>query len=152
MRCDVRDGAAVEAMIDVAEGAFGRLGVFVNNAGMTRDATMRTMTEPDFDDIVAVHLKGACNGTRSAANRMREYGSGAIVNISSWSGKVGFVGQMNDSAAKARHSRADEGRGEGSDVHSRCFSFVGCSEGECGSAKNTARPVAMVNAGHFRAC
>ena len=58
VRCDVRDGAAVEAMIDVAEEAFGPLGVFVNNAGITRDATMRKMTEQQFDDIIAIHLKG----------------------------------------------------------------------------------------------
>ncbi|MGW5075883.1 3-oxoacyl-ACP reductase FabG [Rhodococcus sp. NPDC004095] len=101
VRCDVRDGAAVEAVIDTAESAFGPLGVFVNNAGMTRDATMRKMTEQDFDDIIAVHLKGAWNGTRAASNRMREYGAGAIVNISSLSGKVGLVGQTNYSAAKA---------------------------------------------------
>ncbi|MGW0045141.1 3-oxoacyl-ACP reductase FabG [Rhodococcus sp. NPDC003348] len=101
VRCDVRDGAAVEAVIGTAESAFGPLGVFVNNAGMTRDATMRKMTEQDFDDIIAVHLKGAWNGTRAASNRMREYGAGAIVNISSLSGKVGLVGQTNYSAAKA---------------------------------------------------
>ncbi|MEU4837759.1 3-oxoacyl-ACP reductase FabG [Nocardia testacea] len=101
VRCDVRDGAAVEAVVDTAEEAFGPLGVFVNNAGMTRDATMRKMSEQDFDDIVAVHLKGAWHGTRVAANRMREYGAGSIVNISSLSGKVGLVGQTNYSAAKA---------------------------------------------------
>ncbi|MEU4429333.1 3-oxoacyl-ACP reductase FabG [Nocardia rhamnosiphila] len=101
VRCDVRDGAAVEAVVDTAEAAFGPLGVFVNNAGMTRDATMRRMSEQDFDDIIAVHLKGAWNGTRVAADRMRAHGSGAIVNISSLSGKVGLVGQTNYSAAKA---------------------------------------------------
>lgn len=101
VRCDVRDGAAVSDLVGTAEDTFGPLGVFVNNAGMTRDATMRRMSEEDFDDVVAVHLKGAWNGTRAAANRMREHGSGAIVNISSLSGKVGLVGQTNYSAAKA---------------------------------------------------
>ncbi len=101
VRCDVRDSAAVEAAVDIAEDAFGPLGVFVNNAGMTRDSTMRKMSEQDFDDVIAVHLKGAWNGTRSAANRMREHGGGAIVNISSISGKVGMLGQTTYSAAKA---------------------------------------------------
>ena len=77
------------------------LDVFVNNAGITRDATMRTMTEEDFDLVIQVHLKGTWNGTRLAAARMREQKSGAIVNISSLSGKVGMVGQTNYSAAKA---------------------------------------------------
>ena len=101
VNCDVRDGAAVEHMIDVAEEAFGPLGVFVNNAGITRDATMRKMTEQQFDDIIAIHLKGSWNGTRLAAGRMREHGGGAIVNVSSISGKVGLLGQTNYSAAKA---------------------------------------------------
>ncbi|MBB1025644.1 3-oxoacyl-ACP reductase FabG, partial [Dietzia sp. DQ12-76] len=101
VNCDVRDGAAVEHLIDVAEDAFGPLGVFVNNAGVTRDATMRTMTEQQFDDIIAIHLKGTWNGTRAAAGRMREHGGGSIVNVSSISGKVGLKGQTNYSAAKA---------------------------------------------------
>ena len=100
-RCDVRDGSAVEAVIDAAEDAFGPLGVFVNNAGVTRDATMRKMTEEQFDEIIAIHLKGTWNGTRAAVSRMREHGGGAIVNLSSISGKVGLVGQTNYSAAKA---------------------------------------------------
>ena len=101
VRCDVRDGAAIEAMIDTAEETFGPLEVFVNNAGVTRDATMRKMTEEQFDDIIAIHLKGTWNGTRAAAGRMRAHGGGAIINISSISGKVGLVGQTNYSAAKA---------------------------------------------------
>ncbi|BAH35918.1 3-oxoacyl-ACP reductase FabG [Rhodococcus erythropolis] len=99
--CDVRDSGQVEAMLDLAESAFGPVDVMVNNAGMTRDATMRKMTEQDFDDVIAVHLKGAWNGTRAAAARMRERETGAIVNISSISGKVGMLGQTNYSAAKA---------------------------------------------------
>lgn len=99
--CDVRDSGQVEAMLDVAESAFGPVDVMVNNAGMTRDATMRKMTEQDFDDVIAVHLKGAWNGTRAAAARMRERETGSIVNISSISGKVGMLGQTNYSAAKA---------------------------------------------------
>ena len=101
VRCDVRNGAAIEAMIDTTEAEFGPLGVFVNNAGVTRDATMRKMTEQQFDDIIDIHLKGTWNGTRAAAGRMRGHGGGAIVNISSISGKVGLVGQTNYSAAKA---------------------------------------------------
>lgn len=99
-RCDVRDADQVAALIDTAE-QFGPLGVFVNNAGITRDATMRKMSESDFDDVIAIHLKGTWNGTRTAAARMREHGRGAIINISSLSGKIGLPGQTNYSAAKA---------------------------------------------------
>src|ERR1044072_8201156 len=93
--------ADVDAVIRTALEAFGSLDVMVNNAGITRDATMRTMTEEQFDQVIDVHLKGTWNGTRKAAAVMREQKSGAIVNISSLSGKVGMVGQPNYSAAKA---------------------------------------------------
>jgi 3-oxoacyl-[acyl-carrier protein] reductase len=99
--CDVTDAGQVEALIGAAVDTFGSLDVMVNNAGITRDATMRKMTEEQFDQVVSVHLKGSWNGTRLAANIMREAKSGAIVNISSISGKVGLIGQTNYSAAKA---------------------------------------------------
>jgi 3-oxoacyl-[acyl-carrier protein] reductase len=101
VRCDVTASADVDALLDAAVQRFGGLDVMVNNAGITRDATMRKMTEEQFDQVVAVHLKGTWNGIRKAATIMRENKRGAIVNMSSLSGKVGLVGQTNYSAAKA---------------------------------------------------
>ncbi len=101
VRCDVTNGDEVQALVDAAVTEFESLDVMVNNAGITRDATMRKMTEEQFDQVIAVHLKGTWNGTRKAANIMREKQTGAIINISSISGKVGLVGQTNYSAAKA---------------------------------------------------
>lgn len=101
VRCDVTSSAEVEALVNAAIAEFGSLDVMVNNAGITRDATLRKMTEEQFDQVIAVHLKGTWNGTRAAAAIMREQGRGAIINMSSISGKVGFVGQTNYSAAKA---------------------------------------------------
>ncbi|MFZ2511243.1 MAG: 3-oxoacyl-ACP reductase FabG [Gordonia sp. (in: high G+C Gram-positive bacteria)] len=101
VQCDVTSSSDVDGLIDTAVVAFGSLDVMVNNAGITRDATMRKMTEEEFDLVIDVHLKGAWNGTRAAAAIMREQGSGAIINMSSISGKVGFIGQTNYSAAKA---------------------------------------------------
>jgi 3-oxoacyl-[acyl-carrier protein] reductase len=101
VRCDVTDADEVEALISAAVTEFGGLDIMVNNAGITRDATMRKMTEDQFDQVIAVHLKGTWNGTRKAADVMREQQRGAIVNISSISGKVGLIGQTNYSAAKA---------------------------------------------------
>ncbi|WHU47454.1 3-oxoacyl-ACP reductase FabG [Gordonia sp. L191] len=99
--CDVTRGDDVDALLAAAAEHFGTVDVMVNNAGITRDATMRTMTEEQFDQVINVHLKGTWNGTRKAAAIMRERKSGAIVNLSSLSGKVGMVGQTNYSAAKA---------------------------------------------------
>ncbi|MET8468585.1 3-oxoacyl-ACP reductase FabG [Streptomyces sp. NPDC006422] len=101
VRCDITDAEQVDTLLRAALDAFGSLDIMVNNAGITRDATMRTMTEDQFDQVVDVHLKGTWNGTRKAAAVMREQKRGAIVNISSLSGKVGMVGQTNYSAAKA---------------------------------------------------
>jgi 3-oxoacyl-[acyl-carrier protein] reductase len=101
VRCDVTSGAEVDALVDAAVDRFGGLDIMVNNAGITRDATMRKMTEDQFDQVIAVHLKGTWNGLRTAAAIMRENKRGAIVNMSSISGKVGMVGQTNYSAAKA---------------------------------------------------
>ncbi|GAB33007.1 3-oxoacyl-ACP reductase FabG [Gordonia otitidis] len=101
VRCDVTVSDDVDALLGAAADAFGPVDVMVNNAGITRDATMRNMTEEQFDQVINVHLKGTWNGTRKAAAIMRERKSGAIVNLSSLSGKVGMVGQTNYSAAKA---------------------------------------------------
>ena len=101
VRCDVTSSAEVDALVAAALEEFGGLDVMVNNAGITRDATLRKMTEEQFDQVIAVHLKGTWNGIRAAAAVMREQGRGAIVNMSSISGKVGLVGQTNYSAAKA---------------------------------------------------
>jgi 3-oxoacyl-[acyl-carrier protein] reductase len=101
VRADVTSADDVARLLDVATNAFGSLDVMVNNAGITRDATMRKMTEDEFDQVIDVHLRGCWNGTRLAAGIMRETGGGSIINLSSISGKVGFIGQTNYSAAKA---------------------------------------------------
>jgi 3-oxoacyl-[acyl-carrier protein] reductase len=101
VRCDVTQPDQVEALVQRCVEEFGALDVMVNNAGITRDATMRKMTLDDFNAVVDVHLRGTWLGTRAASLVMRERKRGAIVNISSISGKVGMVGQTNYSAAKA---------------------------------------------------
>jgi len=87
----------VQACLDT----FGRLDLLVNNAGITRDNYLPKMSEDDFDLVLGVSLKGAWLGTRAVGTLMRERKSGAIVNISSLSGKIGNPGQTNYSAAKA---------------------------------------------------
>lgn len=102
IQCDVTKSTDIESMADRAREVFRSLDIWVNNAGITRDATMRKMTESQFDEVIDVHLRGAWLGTRAAAGRMREQGTGgSIINLSSISGKVGMIGQTNYSAAKA---------------------------------------------------
>ena len=101
VRTNVTSADDVAALLAAATDTFGSLDVMVNNAGITRDATMRKMTEQQFDDVIDVHLKGCWIGTRLASGIMRENGGGSIINMSSISGKVGMLGQTNYSAAKA---------------------------------------------------
>ena len=79
---------------------FGRVDFVVNNAGILRDRMFHRMTEQDFDDVVAVHLKGTFNVSRAAAERFRAQGSGSIVNMTSTSGLIGNLGQASYAAAK----------------------------------------------------
>ena len=102
IRADVVDEGEVQAMVDHAVAAHGRLDVLVNNAGITRDKSLGKMTLEMFRQVVDVHLQGTWLGARAAFAVMREQdGGGAIVNMSSVSGKVGNFGQTNYSAAKA---------------------------------------------------
>ncbi|MGO8864025.1 MAG: 3-oxoacyl-ACP reductase FabG [Acidimicrobiales bacterium] len=101
VRCDVTSEADVDAVVARCVADFGALDVMVNNAGVTRDATLRRMTLEEFRTVIDVHLQGAWLGTRAAAFVMREQQSGSIINMSSISGKVGNIGQTNYSTAKA---------------------------------------------------
>lgn len=99
--CDVTDEHEVDALIGGAVEEYGGLDVLVNNAGITRDASLKKMTVEDFDAVITVHLRGTWLGIRAASAVMREAKGGSIVNLSSMSGKVGNPGQTNYSAAKA---------------------------------------------------
>jgi len=99
--CNVGDEAQVRAAVNLCSTEFGSIDIMVNNAGITRDATLRAMTTTQFDEVIATHLRGTWLGVREAGNAMREQRSGAIINLSSISGKVGLIGQTNYSAAKA---------------------------------------------------
>ena len=99
--CDVTSEEQVAAAVTACTDAFGSLDFWVNNAGVTRDKTLRNMSLDDFRQVIDIHLVGGWLGTRAAAAVMREQGRGAMVNISSISGKVGNPGQTNYSAAKA---------------------------------------------------
>lgn len=101
LACNVTEEADVDALVRHAVDELGGLDVFVNNAGITRDASLKKMSVDDFDAVITVHLRGTWLGTRAASAVMREAKSGSIINISSLSGKSGNPGQTNYSAAKA---------------------------------------------------
>lgn len=93
------DRQFVQAMVDRTAEQFGTLDVLVNNAAITRDAILHKMTEDQWDQVIAVNLKGSFNCLQAAAVQMRSQGKGSIINVSSTS-RFGNAGQLNYSAAK----------------------------------------------------
>ncbi|HEY0465096.1 MAG TPA: SDR family NAD(P)-dependent oxidoreductase [Polyangiaceae bacterium] len=89
------------AIIDQALAAFGRVDVLLNNAGILRDKTLLKMSREDWQAVLDVHLSGSFFCTQAAAQKMKEQGSGSIINTTSVSGMLGNFGQANYAAAKA---------------------------------------------------
>ncbi len=79
---------------------FGRVDILINNAGILRDKTFMKMTEEQWDEVIAVHLKGAFCVTQPAVKIMKENRYGRIVFTASSSGMYGNFGQSNYGAAK----------------------------------------------------
>jgi len=105
VRCEavagsVADHAVCEALVARSVETFGGIDCLVNNAGITRDRTLGKMTEEEFDDVIATHLRGTWACAKAASLAMRETG-GSIVNVTSNTGLTGAIGQTNYSAAKA---------------------------------------------------
>ena len=99
--CDVADGAQCEAVIARIEAEAGPIAVLVNNAGITRDSTLRNMTREQWDQVRAVNYDGVYNLTRPALEPMLARGYGRIVNVASVVGQTGAFGQSNYAASKA---------------------------------------------------
>ena len=97
----VATAAGGENIIKTALEAFDRVDILVNTAGILRDRMVFNMSEAEWDEVIAVHLKGHFNLIKPASILMRQRQWGRIVNFSSTSGLVGNSGQANYGAAKA---------------------------------------------------
>jgi 3-oxoacyl-[acyl-carrier protein] reductase len=80
---DVRDAATLRPAVDDALSRFGRIDILINNAGIYPRRAFLDMTEQEWDDMLAVNLKGIFHCTKLVLPRMVERQSGKIVNISS---------------------------------------------------------------------
>jgi 3-oxoacyl-[acyl-carrier protein] reductase len=97
VRCDVSDGAAVQALVK----GVGQVDVLVNNAGAVRDNLLLRMRQEDWDDIIRTDLTSAFHTTKAVMSGMLRKRWGRIVNMTSIVGITGNPGQANYAAAKA---------------------------------------------------
>jgi NAD(P)-dependent dehydrogenase (short-subunit alcohol dehydrogenase family) len=83
IQTDVAEPAQVEAMVERAVGAFGRLDVLVSNAGISQRTDFLEMPVAEWDRIIAVNLRGVFLCGQASARRMAQTGGGAIINLAS---------------------------------------------------------------------
>ena len=100
-QADVADAEQAAELVAATIAELGRLDVLVNNAGVTRDNLLMRMKEEDWDEVLAINLKGAFNCVRAAVRPMLKARGGRIVNITSVVGLLGNAGQANYAASKA---------------------------------------------------
>ena len=98
---DVTNIDDVKALVDGAVKEFGKVDIFVNNAGITRDGLMLRMSEQDWDMVMNINLKGAFNCIKTVARPMMKNKGGSIINMASVVGVMGNAGQANYVASKA---------------------------------------------------
>ncbi len=91
IQADVTNSDQVKGMMQRTAQTFGRLDILVNNAGIIRRGSIETVSEKDWDQVIAVNLKGTFNCCHAAADRMIKQRSGKIVNVSSIAGKTGDI-------------------------------------------------------------
>lgn len=101
VKANISNGLEAKNIIKEAKDAFGRIDVLVNNAGITKDGLLMSMSEEDFMDVININLKGTFNMTSNVIKIMSKQKSGSIINISSVIGISGNAGQSNYAASKA---------------------------------------------------
>jgi 3-oxoacyl-[acyl-carrier protein] reductase len=98
---DVSKAADVEKMFAETVGAFGKIDILINNAGITRDGLLMRMKEEDWDLVLSINLKSAFLCCKEASRPMMKARTGKIINLASVVGLMGNAGQANYSASKA---------------------------------------------------
>jgi acetoacetyl-CoA reductase len=100
-RWDVSDHEACINGVRGVEEALGPIDVLVNNAGITRDTTMKRMDHAKWQEVIDTNLGGCFNMAKAVWDGMIARGYGRIVNIGSINGQAGQYGQVNYAAAKS---------------------------------------------------
>ncbi|MEU1517565.1 3-oxoacyl-ACP reductase family protein [Streptomyces sp. NPDC005811] len=98
---DVSSTQDAESAVERIVRETGRIDVLVNNAGILRDKVLWELSDEDWSTVLAVHLGGTFRMTRAAVPHFRALGYGRVVNVTSFTGLHGNIGQANYAAAKA---------------------------------------------------
>lgn len=98
---DVSRAETAEAAVAAALESSGRVDILINNAGILRDGVVWKMSDEQWDQVLAVHGGGTFRMTRACVPTFREQGYGRIVNVTSYTGLHGNIGQANYAMAKA---------------------------------------------------
>ncbi|MDX1605811.1 MAG: acetoacetyl-CoA reductase [Candidatus Competibacterales bacterium] len=126
---DVGDFEQCQHGLQLIEKDLGPIEVLVNNAGITRDATLHKMTPQQWNEVIQADLTSCYNLCRQVIEGMRSRSFGRIINISSVNGQAGQLGQSNYSAAKAgmigfTKALAKEGASKGITVNAICPGYI----------------------------
>jgi len=101
LETDVTNYAKVEETVNKILDKFAKVDILVNNAGITKDNLLLRMSEPEWDAVLNVNLKGSFNCIKAVSRPMIKQRQGRIINIASIIGIIGNAGQANYSASKA---------------------------------------------------
>ncbi len=99
-KANIADFSQAQELVKFTVDTFGDLNILVNNAGITRDGLILTMSEQDWDSVLAVNLKGTFNCSKAAVKLMIRKRYGRIINIASVAGQMGNAGQVNYASSK----------------------------------------------------
>lgn len=100
-QCDVSNFDETQKVVFDIIDQMGNVDILINNAGITRDKLVNSMSEEDFDRVIAVNLKGTFNMIKHFYRHFAKRRQGRIINIASVSGILGTKGQANYAASKA---------------------------------------------------
>ena len=154
MQCDVSDYESCERFVSAVAEMCGRIDIWVNNAGITKDQLLMRMSEEAFDEVIETNLKGTFQCMRFVSRIMVKQRCGRIINLSSVVGIAGNAGQVNYAASKAgvigmTKSAAKELAGRGITVNAVAPGFIETEMTSILSEKVQEQAKNQIPLGHF---